>query len=285
MDDLGDVRIVLLEGRMSSEIAGLVTRHGGRPHSIPAVREVPMACADQVASLMSGLGAEGYSIAVFQTGAGVRMLFAEAERQGRGDELRKALGRLSLVCRGPKPSGALKQQGLAPAVVSREPHTSAELLEAISTLDLDGAGLVLVHHGEHDFALEKALSARGAKIKSLSLYSWMPPEDITALEVLVRDIVEGGVSVVAFTSQIQAHHLFEVAGGLQQGAALAKALQTRTITAAVGPTCAEALQRYGVTPHVVPEHPKMGHMITALSRYLNDHGLAGSALVAGAGTH
>jgi uroporphyrinogen-III synthase len=34
--------------------------------------------------------------------------------------------------------------------------------------------------------------------------------------------------------------------------------------AAVGPTCAAALERVGAPPHVVPARPKMGAMVAAL---------------------
>jgi uroporphyrinogen-III synthase len=38
--------------------------------------------------------------------------------------------------------------------------------------------------------------------------------------------------------------------------------------AAVGPTCAGALESFGVSPKVVPENPKMGPMVAGLARYL-----------------
>jgi uroporphyrinogen-III synthase len=40
------------------------------------------------------------------------------------------------------------------------------------------------------------------------------------------------------------------------------------IAAAVGPTCAEALRAYGVREVVVPQNPKLGPLVAALSRRL-----------------
>jgi uroporphyrinogen-III synthase len=49
---------------------------------------------------------------------------------------------------------------------------------------------------------------------------------------------------------------------------LTQALTTHCLVAAVGPTCATALNAVGVMPHVVPSHPKMGPMVAALTAAL-----------------
>ena len=94
------------------------------------------------------------------------------------------------------------------------------------------------------------------------------PEDIVPLQTLVCDIIAERVDAVVFTSQVQVRHLFLVAGDMNLADELTRALNTRTIVASVGPTCTGVLERYGVTPHVIPEHPKMGHLIKALVAYM-----------------
>ena len=94
------------------------------------------------------------------------------------------------------------------------------------------------------------------------------PEDVGALEMLVRDILDGRVDVVAITSQVQIRHLFLVATEMEQAGELTQALNTRTIVASIGPTSTAALQSFGVTPQVVPEHPKMGQLVIALAQYM-----------------
>jgi uroporphyrinogen-III synthase len=46
------------------------------------------------------------------------------------------------------------------------------------------------------------------------------------------------------------------------------ALSRDVVVAAVGPVCASALREYGITPDVIPAHPKMGSLITALADYV-----------------
>jgi uroporphyrinogen-III synthase len=77
------------------------------------------------------------------------------------------------------------------------------------------------------------------------------------------------VGAIAFTSQVQARHLFSIASEAGLRSELISALHSHTLVAAVGPTCAGALESFGVAPHVVPQHPKMGTMIECLARYVS----------------
>jgi uroporphyrinogen-III synthase len=71
---------------------------------------------------------------------------------------------------------------------------------------------------------------------------------------------------------MQVEHLFSVAGP-EREAALAAGLRAGVV-ASIGPICNEALARHGIAPDVVPEHPKMGHLVRAAaeaaSRLLED---------------
>jgi uroporphyrinogen-III synthase len=106
-------------------------------------------------------------------------------------------------------------------------------------------------------------------VHELLLYVWRLPEDVEPLRRLVAEIVDGQVGAVVFTSQIQARHLFHVAASMDRAGALRDALRSRTVVTAVGPTCARALAALGVPPHVVPENPKMGAMLTALADHVS----------------
>lgn len=272
MSGLGGARIALLEARMGGELAGLVRRHGGEPVCAPAVREAAVACAAEVGALIDALAAGAVRVVVFLTGVGVHGLLQAAEGLGRRPELLSALGGATTVCRGPKPVAALKASGIVASLNARAPFTTAELLEALAGMDLSGQGVAVVHYGERNDQVAELLRARAARVVELCLYEWLLPEDVAPLHVLVDRILAGDVEVVAFTSQVQARHLFAVAAQRGQADALAQALRQRAVVAAVGPTCAAALEALGIRPDVVPSHPKMGHLVLALARYLGERG-------------
>lgn len=272
MGGLNGARVALLEGRMSGELAGLVRRHGGEPYAVPAVREATLDCSEQVAVFLDRLSGGQVEIVIFSTGSGVTTLLQEVDRLGRLPELLAALQRVTIVCRGPKPAAALRRHGVPVSLIAPEPHTTAELLTVMAGLALTGRDVMLVHYGDRNVALAEALQARGCRLAELSLYEWQLPEDTSPLEELIRDLIGGRVDAITFTSQVQARHLFQVAAGLDQVDALVAALNDRMVVAAVGPTCATALQRLGVTPDVVPDHPKMGHLVVALAHHLEQEG-------------
>ena len=270
MSALQGRRIALLEARMHGELADLVRRHGGEPYSVPAVREVPLPCAEEVSAFIDRLSNKVFQVVVFSTGVGVNGLIREAEQLSRLDTLLTGLKDVITVCRGPKPLAALKRQGITATIQTPEPYTTTELLAAMAVLPMAGQGIALLHYGERNAALANALQQRGAQLHELCLYEWLLPEDPGALQGLVHDLIAAKVDAIAFTSQVQARHLWQVADRLGLAQTLTHTLNTQLAVAAVGPTCAAALVDLGVTPHVVPAHPKMGPMIMALAAYLNN---------------
>jgi len=268
MSGFKDARIALLEARMSSEMADLVRRHSGNPYNVPAVREVPIESQSKVTTFIDHLAQGKIAIAVFFTGVGVNSLFKQAEQLGRLSELQDALRQLTIVSRGPKPGAVLKRAGIPIALSATEPYTTEELLQATLTLDLNSKVVGVVHYGERNGQFTGVLQERGASIEELCLYEWLLPEDLTPLQTLVHEIIDRHVDAVVFTSQIQIRHLFLVAADIHLTQELTTALQSRTVVASVGPTCTGVLHQYGVTPHVIPEHPKMGHLVKALAAYM-----------------
>jgi uroporphyrinogen-III synthase len=264
---LQQVRVAVLEARMSSEMADLVRRYGGIPVSVPAVREVPLNCAPEVSEFIEAVVCGAIRTVVFFTGVGANTLFHEAEKLGRLAPLLAALQNLTIVCRGPKPSAVVRKMGLDITLSAREPFTTHELLAELDKLELSGQVVGVVHYGERNEMVSQALHQRGATMHELCLYEWLLPEDTVPLQHLVNQCLQHHIDAIAFTSQVQVRHLFLVASGMGCEDQLAMALQKNVVVASVGPTCTAVLQKYQVVPHVLPAHPKMGHLIKALADY------------------
>ncbi len=262
---LDGVRVALLEARMSSELSELVRRRGGVPTCAPALREVALDCTEEVASFLS----RESRMVIFLSGAGATALFREAERQDLLPALVQALTRAIVVCRGPKPSAVLKRHGIPSGPHVSEPYTTAALLETLQQIDLEGMSVTLIHYGERNAPLAEAILARGATLEELCLYEWQWPEDIEPVAKMIHGLVEGAFDALVFTSQIQCRYLFEIASTMHLDTSLAEALNTRVVVAAIGPTCRDAVEAFGVTPHVVPQPPKMGALVASLASYFS----------------
>jgi uroporphyrinogen-III synthase len=262
-------KVALLEARMSRELARLVEKHGGEPVCVPALRECHELDEDKAHRLINTLSRGGYDVAVFMTGVAVSLLFEVAEQIGRRTHLVDGLRAVTTVCRGPKPTAALRGFGVVPTVTAREGYTTAEVIDALGGLELEGCRVLLLHYGERSEALAETLIARQAIVDEQWLYRWRMPDDVSGLEALVRRIVAGDVQALAVTCQVQFRHLYAVADRMGLAEDLVRTLNERMVVGAVGPTCRAILEVHGVAAHVVPEHPKMGPLIVALMRQLD----------------
>jgi uroporphyrinogen-III synthase len=260
-------RIALLEARMGSELANLIRRHGGEPIQAPALREVSLDAAPQVSALLDELQRGDIRFVIFQTGVGVAGLLNEAEKLQRKDELLALLPTVTTIARGPKPTAVLARNGIKPTHNVPEPHTTTELIAVVDRLNVANETVAVLHYGERNQALTAALQARGARLHELCLYEWQLPDDVTPLEHLLDELNVGQVDAIAFTSQIQARHLFQIADRHGRAEELRTNLNDKTVVASIGPTCSEALRTFGLVPQIEPEHPKMGFLVIALQEY------------------
>lgn len=266
MSALKGKRIAILEARMSSELASLIQRLGGEVIQAPALKEASIDAAAEVNELIERLKTQAIAYVVVQTGVGVAGLLNEAEKLHRKGELIALLQAATVIARGPKPMAVLSRNGIKAQVVTSEPHTTTDLLAACDTIDFTGQTVALLHYGERNAPLATALQTRGATLFELCLYEWQLPENVAPLQSVIAATINGELDIVTFTSQIQARHLFQVADELGQADELRQALQKTTV-ASIGPTCSEALRAMGITPHIEPEHPKMGFLVIALQEH------------------
>ena len=271
MAELDGMRIATLEARMTGALASMISKRGGEPVCAPALREAPLDCADDVRYLLDKLESGSLDVVVFQTGVGARALFREADNQGRLDFLLNALRGITTVCRGPKPTAALRQVDVQISVGVEAPYTTNELMDALTALPVRGKRLMALQYGERNAALMDALRKQCETVDELCLYEWQLPDDISPMVALVEDLLDGRVDVITFTSQVQIRHLYKVAAAHDvSDEMLSDALNNQTIVCAVGPTCAAALADVGVATDTQPEYPKMGHMMNALAEYVGE---------------
>src|SRR2546423_1554568 len=199
-------RVALLEARMSAELSSLVERQGGTAYSVPAVRETAIDAPEDTTRFVDALCAKRFDVVVFMTGVGASALFKEAEKRGQLQAALDALRAATTVCRGPKPVAVLRRQNVQVNITADEPHTTAEVLQALASINLRDKHVGLVHYGERTEAAADGLRERGAVVDEICLYEWRLPDDVTALERLVGEIIDGRIDAVSVTSQIQIRH-------------------------------------------------------------------------------
>ncbi len=258
---LSGLRVAAFESRRASEIARLIDRFGGTAYVSPSVREVPVgedaAATDFAHRLITG----EVGVVIFLTGVGFTQLLAMVERHVARQRYLDSLGDIITLARGPKPSFAMREAGVAPTYIVPAPNTWREVLTTIDQhLSIDNQVVAIQEYGESNTSLVAGLEARGARVVSVPVYRWGLPEDPGPLEDNIRRLSDAALDVVLFTSAIQVTHLFQVARQLDLERSLRRGL-SRAVVASIGPTTSEMLRSQGIAVDLEPAMSKMGHFV------------------------
>ena len=264
---LDGLRVASFESRRSAEMAALIRNYGGESIQAPSMREVALTDQREALAFGEDLFAGSYDVLVLLTGVGTRILFDALSQRRPKDDVLASLGRLALVCRGPKPVAALRAAGLSPALTVPEPNTWRDLLTALDQhLPLAGKRVAVQEYGARNEPLLEGLRERGAFVTAVPVYGWALPADVGPLREAIRRLALGEVEVAVFTSRAQIESVVHVAGEMGLVDAIRVALRDRTVVASIGPVTSEALQAHGIEPDLHPEHPKMGHLVAEVAR-------------------
>lgn len=268
---LTGTRILVTAQRRASDLALALARRGAEVDVAATLGVQSHFDEETLLARTRDLIASPPDIVVITTGIGFRGWWETAEAADLTEELLAALARVRLVARGPKARGALQTVGLIADWVA-ESETSAEIGEFLRAEGVQGARIVIQHHGAGDDGLEEVLVAGGAAVTSLVIYRWGPPPDPAAVERAVRDTASGAYDAVAFTSAPGASAWLSAVRDLDaEDATIALHRQGRLSLAAVGPVTAEPLQRAGFTP-LVPERGRLGALVRAMIVHLGHEG-------------
>lgn len=260
--------VAILESRLGKQLGELVEKRGGRPFHAPALAEIPDVDGAYIARLVEDLEARPAQFAIFQTGVGTSALFKTTDGMGLTDRLLALLAKMTVVVRGPKPTGALRARGVHMDLSAADPFTTAQVLEALQAAPLAGAKVIVQRYGGANPELDEALKARGSQVIEIPTYRWSLPEDTQPLADLIAALERREIDAVTVTNAAQVYNLFEVAEKLGRADALRAALN-RTLIASIGPVSSEALKKFGVSVGLEARPPKLGPLISALDAALS----------------
>ncbi len=260
--DFQGLSVLALESRRADEIARLIEHYGGRAVVAPALRELPLGNAEEIAGFLRALAAGNYDLLVLMTGVGLRILVEAAQASLSAAEIQAALRRARLLARGPKPVSELRRLGLDADLLAPEPNTWREILAALEAAypqGLAGLSLAVLEYGLPG-QLQRELESRGARVRTLRVYRYALPEDTAPLRAAIAAALAGRLDVMLLTSSQQAEHLLHVAAEMGVAEALRRALQ-RMALASIGPDTSLSLRALGLHPDLEPAHPHMGFLV------------------------
>ncbi len=262
--------VVVFESRRADIMAKSVATYGGQAISAPSMQEIPLAKHPEAFAFAEKLFAGTIDVLICMTGVGTRLLLEVLSTRHETSQVVEALGRLTVVARGPKPVRVLKEYGIPITISVPEPNTWQEIIQTIDLSDrglsLEGKTVAIQEYGISNDELVRALKQRGAKVLQVPVYRWGLPDDTGPLSEAIRQIVDGRGQFALFTNAVQIRHVLRVAAeqGLEQP--FREAFK-RLVIASVGPMTTESLQECGFHADFEPSHPKMGALIAELAEH------------------
>ncbi len=263
MSDKGfnGLTVAAFENRMAAEMTGLIERFGGRPMVAPALREVPLEDNREALQFGERLLAGQVDMLILLTGVGLETLLGVLKTRHSLEAVKEALGRVTLVARGPKPTAVLKALGLTPHVTVPEPNTWRDLLQALDDHSpVLGLRVALQEYGATNPELLEELRERGATLSRVSVYRWALPENLEPLREALGNILTGQVDVMLVTNAVQVDHVMQMLTKDGRVEPFKQAVK-RMVVASVGPIASERLRSYGLPVDLEPSHPKMGTLV------------------------
>jgi uroporphyrinogen decarboxylase len=267
---LNGLRVAAFESRRGTELAELITRHGGVPSVTPALREVTSARNPAAVDFANRIMTGHVDAIIFTTGDGVRFLVEQVQRHVDRARFLSAISDVVSIARGPKPAAALRELGIVATHSTAEPHTWREILQVVDRhVPLANHTVGLQEYGEPNASLLAGLEARGATVISLKLYHWELPEDLSALEASLGKIAAGEAEVVLFTSGHQVVNVLHVAQCAGLGDRLRQGLRG-AVVGSIGPETSSTLRQNDLTVDLEADHPKMAALVEAMASHAGD---------------
>ena len=258
-----DLNVAAFESRRASDLAELIRQHGGTPTVTPALREVTPARNPEAIDFANRVMTGQVDTIIFTTGSGVRRLVEQVERHVDRKRFLSAIADVVTIVRGPKPAAALSELEIKPTHQTGEPHTWREILHAIDKrIPIANHTVGLQEHGEPNASLLAGLEARGATVINLKLYHWELPDDTAALAANLRQIADGKIDVVLFTTSHQVINVLNLAQRTGIADQVRQGLRSSLI-ASIGPDTSAMLRQNDLPVDVQATHPTMIDLVAA----------------------
>lgn len=265
-------RVGITADRRAEEQGELLRRMGAEVLHGPVLRTLPLGDEGPMRQATESLLTHPPTITILSTGIGLRSWIGAAETWGVADRLIDVLSTTRVLARGPKAFAAAVQLGLP--VWHQEPSERLHALVGhLATTSLRGERIALQLHGNESPEIVDILESAGAEVVAVSAYQWVPPEDEAPARRLVREAIDGQLTVVTFTSPSAIESTCRIAAAEGALAPLLEAFRSRVAVACVGPVTRDAAAEHGIAVACAPPMGRLGLLVRSLAGTLRDQHL------------
>ena len=289
---LDGLTIAITGSRRANELAHLVTSFGGKPYVAPTIAiQAPNKMKTGIRQFITEILQRKFDLVLVMTGPGIQAILDESKSVNKEQQFLEALRQIPVVARSGKPQQVLSKHGVSENVALPQHETVDSCFELALARDVSGKCVAVIWHGASSVEQVKKLRTAGARVLEFSTYQYSNEFDMNGTDLLeslgykyvepntrkifelIGGLVNGDVYAVTFTSPPAVDNLFDIAAEHNRAEDLRKALND-VVTVAIGPSTKQTIERHGVHVKVVPDTYKMGPMIAALVRYVEQSNLS-----------
>jgi uroporphyrinogen-III synthase len=239
--------------RRGEDQAILLGRLGLNVLHAPMLRTEREPVDEELKAATERLMADPPDFLVANTGFGIRSWWERAAAWGVAEQLTAALAGTKIACRGPKLDS---------------------VTDHLLATGVGGRSVALQLHGDDRQTLTRRLAEAGARVDEVPVYRWSTPVDEQPALDLVRGCIEGRVAAVTFTAGPAVRHFVGLADAAGLAGPLLAALNGPVLVVCVGPVCAGVAEEEGIEKPLVPEHWRLGSMVTLVGKALAERAAA-----------
>ncbi len=251
-------RVVITRSReQAGDLVRLLTELGADCIECPAIKVMP---PDDFKALDAGIEhiAE-YDWLIFTSVNGVDFFFDRLFNHHKLDV--RALGDIKTAVIGPATRQRLLDFGIKSDILP-ESYRAESVVKAFEGQAVKGRKILLPRAGEARPVIPVELTAMGADVDEVTAYTTV--EDRSAAELLVKNLRDGKVDIVTFTSSSTVKNFYAM---LPKGEV--NALMQGVLTACIGPITAETAKQTGLDVNIIAESFTIKGLSEAILQHYN----------------
>ena len=262
----GRTIVVTRPREQAEETIKAIEAHGGKPYLLPTI-EIQAPRDPLVAkAFFEALAHKKIDYVILMSVNGVQYLLNAADSLGIKNELKTNLKDTLTMAVGPKTAQELEKNGIHVDIVP-EKYTSEGILQYFQQRHVKSKAIYIPRTSEAPPELGQMLREMGNQVEEVYVYQSQLPRDSGLTANFVKDLAEGKVDAILFTSSLGVRNFFEMLEHVTSGAELKTLIHDKTVVVAIGPTTAKTLTEAGVKVDVMPENHTLDETVNALVCY------------------
>ena len=245
------------------EFIELAQDNGIKPLPIPSIELVSKGQMI-VEELLQAMQHHGPDYSVFMSSKAVLLLFEEARKLARVDELQLAIANTIVVAVGPKTRDALTREGIRVNEMPEKTFSSVGIGELFTRLGAVGKKVLVPRSGASTPFLKELLNKIGIDVVEIHLYNVCTFRDVSQWNEFRKLFSQRAVDGIVFTSASSVRGFFQIMSNDYNSMRLVESISKLHVVA-IGPFTACELAKFNIENTISEVHTVAGSFETISS--------------------